>query len=113
MLSLTRREPAILRVISCGNEELETVSLVVLDAGLSASLSRLLEFGGLDFGRGKSPANANSYRMSLWDDDMSYCYAVTEHMSIYHKRPAEFDLEIRLNTLEKSKPQPLTEFRSA
>jgi hypothetical protein len=66
MLSLTRREPAMLRVASCGNRGLKDMSLVFADKGLSASLSRLFEYGGVEFGSGKSPANANSYSMSLW-----------------------------------------------
>jgi len=66
MLSLTRREPAILRGTSCGMRGLGTVSPVLADAGLSASLSRLAEGDGGEFGSGKSPANANSNNISLY-----------------------------------------------
>jgi len=63
MLSLTRRDPAILRVAS--GESKEILSVVLVDAGLSASRSRLFEGDGLEVGRGRSPTNASSKSISL------------------------------------------------
>lgn len=61
----TRRNPAIARGASgvAGVEELAEGAEG--EAGLSASLSRLLLAGGLALGRGRSPTDASSYKISL------------------------------------------------
>lgn len=65
MLVVTRLEPAILRGKS-GVKALGELLLVgVAEAGLSASLSLLFDAGGVDFGRGRSPTVASSYKISL------------------------------------------------
>lgn len=60
---LTRREPAIRRKASFGSGEV-SLGGVGNWTGLSASRSRLFA-GGLGCGRGRSPTDASSYKMSL------------------------------------------------
>lgn len=64
MAAMARREPAIVRGAS---EAGELAVGVEEDAGLSASRSRLLLQGGLALGRGRSPTEASSYKISLKD----------------------------------------------
>lgn len=70
---LTRREPAIRRKASLGGGE---VSLGGMGnwTGLSESRSRLFA-GGLGCGRGRSPTDASSYRMSHSRPAECHCFS--------------------------------------
>ena len=76
--------------------EVEDGAVLGLDVALSSSLPRLVLITGLACGKGRSPTQASSWRISLWIKDLFKTGAMTRGSEAYPKRPAGCHLANRV-----------------